>query len=176
VRSSSESPEAAEKVLKFFGGDASKRLTAEEAENVKRLAWSQMRADQRRIRKDATHCVGLSSMIDKRIKNVKGSQSPPEEMLALAMSTMPSLVGQFEPQYGIGPYFVDFGFRKGKLAVEVDGKGYHSSPADLKRDQHRANYITRLGWTLLRIPAREIVRNPILKAMDVARMREGGSK
>jgi very-short-patch-repair endonuclease len=56
----------------------------------------------------------------------------------------------FEPQCRVGPYWVDFGFRDRRLAVEVDGS-IHDTPEVAKNDSKRQRDIEeRYGWKVVR--------------------------
>lgn len=55
------------------------------------------------------------------------------------------------PQYPVGPYFVDFGDPKRKIAIEVDSIRWHK---DKKKDQERDHQMRKLGWKVFRIPSR----------------------
>ena len=86
-------------------------------------------------------------------------ESPIEADLAYALSTKSMTAGRVKPQYGVGPYFVDLAFPEVKLAIECDGRRFHSDPADVARDQHRTQYLAKLGWRVLRFSGREIKQN-----------------
>ncbi|MBV1851930.1 type IV toxin-antitoxin system AbiEi family antitoxin domain-containing protein [Catellatospora tritici] len=45
---------------------------------------------------------------------------------------------------------VDLGFEEVKLAVEVDGRAWHSSGDRFQHDRTRQNRLVRAGWTVLR--------------------------
>ncbi|WP_155368976.1 type IV toxin-antitoxin system AbiEi family antitoxin domain-containing protein [Catellatospora vulcania] len=45
---------------------------------------------------------------------------------------------------------VDFGFSEIRLAVEVDGRAWHSAGDRFQRDRARQNRLVRAGWTVLR--------------------------
>lgn len=47
-----------------------------------------------------------------------------------------------------GEYRLDFAF-PGRVAVEVDGYAWHSSPEQMRRDRQRRNALARAGWTVL---------------------------
>ena len=71
----------------------------------------------------------------------------------------------FEPirQYQIGPYFVDIALKidKQKLAIEVDGKYWHSSMSGerLERDLVRDRNIRKMGWDLMRFWVHDLKYN-----------------
>lgn len=52
------------------------------------------------------------------------------------------------PQLPVGRYFVDFGNPVARVAIECDGAKYHDAQKDAARDAE----MSRLGWTVLRIP------------------------
>jgi very-short-patch-repair endonuclease len=64
---------------------------------------------------------------------------------------------KFTRQLPIGPYIADFACRQAKLVVEIDG-GQH---AQSERDRLRDEWLTRGGWTVLRVWNSDVVENPI---------------
>lgn len=52
------------------------------------------------------------------------------------------------PQYPVGRFFVDFGNPVWKVAIECDGKRWHT---DHERDQRRQAEIEAMGWRVYRI-------------------------
>ena len=60
-----------------------------------------------------------------------------------------------------GPYRVDLTLPKYRIAIECDGKAYHSSPKQREQDKRRSGYLYRNGYTsVLRFTGSEINRNP----------------
>jgi len=51
------------------------------------------------------------------------------------------------PQYPIGPYFADFANPRCKVAIECDGKAFHTNR---DRDRDRDAQMQRLGWRVFR--------------------------
>jgi len=47
-------------------------------------------------------------------------------------------------------FILDFAFKKQKVAVEVDGTPYHSSPKARQRDAFKNLTLKRLGWKVFR--------------------------
>ena len=47
-----------------------------------------------------------------------------------------------------------------KLAVELDGARYHTSPEDRRRDLARDTALAALGWVVLRFTYAEVLRDP----------------
>lgn len=47
--------------------------------------------------------------------------------------------------------------RRGSIAIECDNLASHSSPAHRARDRSKDAFLRRLGWTVVRLPERDIV-------------------
>jgi hypothetical protein len=56
------------------------------------------------------------------------------------------------PQYPVGRYFVDFANPAAKVAIECDGKRWHT---DRERDASRQAEIEAMGWVVYRITGRD---------------------
>lgn len=68
-------------------------------------------------------------------------------------------------------YLYDFAWTEERLLLEVDGgiwlkaedgRGAHSRPANILRDQAKLNLATLHGWRLLRVQPRDLVRTTTL--------------
>lgn len=59
------------------------------------------------------------------------------------------------PQYPVGRFFADFGNPVVKVAVECDGKQWHT---DKEKDKKRDKYFDNLGWTVYRISGADCFR------------------
>jgi very-short-patch-repair endonuclease len=55
------------------------------------------------------------------------------------------------PQWPVGGFFVDFANPVAKVAIECDGKEFHT---DWKKDAERDDALTALGWTVYRFTGR----------------------
>lgn len=66
---------------------------------------------------------------------------------------------KFRRQHPIGPYVLDFFCASSRLAVEVDGAA-HDMGDNPGRDERRDAWLTDQGVRVLRIPAREILKDP----------------
>ncbi|HET7579786.1 MAG TPA: DUF559 domain-containing protein [Bacillales bacterium] len=62
-------------------------------------------------------------------------------------------------QYRVGPYRIDIAFPAVKLAIECDGKAYHSTPEQKRHDRHRDAYLRRRGWRVYRFSGSKINGN-----------------
>ena len=64
----------------------------------------------------------------------------------------------FRRQVVVARYVADFAAASAKLVVEVDGSAHaRRSGADARRDRTLA----RLGWRVVRVPARLVMRQPL---------------
>lgn len=61
-------------------------------------------------------------------------------------------------QYPVGKYRIDLSFPAYKIAIECDGKAYHSSPSQKAHDRKKDRYLRSKGWTVLRFSGRKIHR------------------
>ena len=63
---------------------------------------------------------------------------------------------KFRRQHPIGDFSLDFACLEARLAIEIDGEA-HSRGDRPERDQHRDQTLARLGFSTLRIPARDVL-------------------
>ena len=59
-------------------------------------------------------------------------------------------------QFAVGPYFLDFAVMNKnnlRLNIEIDGEIYHGNKQDGVRDE----FLSKQGWTILRLQAKEIL-------------------
>jgi len=81
------------------------------------------------------------------------------EVESLFFETAKKSIPGLEPQYWIGKYRVDFAIPADKLAIEIDGKKYHSDHQRQYKDKPRQRAIEVQGWTVIRFEAAEIYRD-----------------
>ena len=62
-------------------------------------------------------------------------------------------------QHPIGPYVIDFICSEARLAIEIDGEA-HCRGDQPELDRKRTAYLESLGFEVLRIPARELLKDP----------------
>ena len=67
------------------------------------------------------------------------------------------------PQFPVGRFFVDFGNPYLKIALELDGKEFHSAERDIIRDSE----LKELGWTVYRVPGSEMYSTNYLEWYDM---------
>src|SRR6185437_3608359 len=71
---------------------------------------------------------------------------------------------RFRRQHPIGPYILDFYCPSARLAVEVDGF-VHESEAQFQHDERRTAWLAGRGVRVLRIAARDILRDETLECV-----------
>ncbi len=90
--------------------------------------------------------------------------SPPERQAhaLLRDAGITGWVGNLRVLVSGHPYYVDIGFPNHRLAVEIDGREFHSGPAEFERDRWRQNDLVNAGWRVLRFTARMLEETPHL--------------
>jgi very-short-patch-repair endonuclease len=66
----------------------------------------------------------------------------------------------WQTNYPIGPYKVDVAFPAPKIVIEVDGWAFHSDQEVFQNDRKRQNYLTLMGWQVLRFTWLDLVEYP----------------
>lgn len=99
------------------------------------------------------------------INNVNHTGSPIEKMI---YNELISYGLKPIPQYPIGVFFIDLAFPEIKLAIEADGKEYHSNKEQKERDLYRQKRIESLGWVFERFSGTFINRNKEVIAAKIA--------
>jgi len=82
--------------------------------------------------------------------------SPPEAKLWQQLRQRPGGL-KFRHQHPIDLYVADFFCNEGKLIIEVDGWA-HDTGAGAVRDDARDEALAERGFTILRVPADEVMR------------------
>ena len=62
----------------------------------------------------------------------------------------------FVAQQRLGTFVCDFYVRRGRLVIECDGIYWHSRPEQQVRDARKDGWLTKHGYTILRLPERRI--------------------
>jgi len=93
----------------------------------------------------------------KLARKLRKEMSPPERMLWRALRERPGGF-RFRKQCPQRPFSIDFACLAVRLAIEVDGEA-HDRAGQPERDAGRDRYLEELGFTMMRIPAREVFRN-----------------
>jgi very-short-patch-repair endonuclease len=88
--------------------------------------------------------------------------------------SLPPSVGQFRITLPTGGIRLDRAWPEVKLAVELDGARYHSSPEDRRKDLARDAALAALGWVVLRFTYADVLRDADAvraRVLDVYRTR-----
>jgi very-short-patch-repair endonuclease len=95
----------------------------------------------------------VRAVLDRHVPN----RRPPESFLETRFLQLVRSVGLPEPvsQFQIrlsdtAGVRVDFAYPDWKVAIELDGARYHSGALARRRDRHRDNRLSALGWRVLR--------------------------
>lgn len=79
---------------------------------------------------------------------------------------------RLERQHQIGPFYVDFAHLESRVVIEIDGKAFHSTAEQLKRDQERQGYIECQGWSVIRFTGNYIYHYPVRAVRHAQRLIE----
>ena len=90
------------------------------------------------------------------ILSQKGHETQIEKLVREELTRRRLLV---EKQYKLGSYWVDFAFPEHKIAIECDGKYWHSKEEHVRKDRQREERIRKLGWMILRFKETEILND-----------------
>lgn len=59
-------------------------------------------------------------------------------------------------EHAVEAFRLDFAWPRSRVAVEADGRRWHSSTADFERDRSKSNVLTAKGWRVLRVTWRDL--------------------
>jgi very-short-patch-repair endonuclease len=90
-------------------------------------------------------------------RKLRKEMSLPEVLLWQRLRQRPGGL-RFRKQFPQEDYAIDFACLAVRLAIEVDGEA-HDRGDRPQRDMARDAYLTGLGFTMMRIPAREVLGN-----------------
>jgi very-short-patch-repair endonuclease len=143
-----------------IGKKLTDELTSDEMDRVAAITWDVKRRFERELAKrKATGKLDFKEQMRAVFASIhEKRESPIEERLLLALNGRSICSGRVKSQMEIGPYRIDLAFPEVKLAIECDGKEFHTDPVDRARDQKRDEYLRGLGWTVLRLTGAEIHR------------------
>jgi ATP-dependent DNA helicase RecQ len=94
-------------------------------------------------------------MID-RARELRRDETPPEDLLWLALRNGQIGGMKFRRQHPIGPYVVDFFCHSAKLVVEVDGMSHDDK---LAQDAAKSKFVESQGLRLLRVTNEDVMRD-----------------
>ena len=93
----------------------------------------------------------------KRARRLRKATSLPEVLLWKELKKHPQGF-KFRKQFPLAPYTIDFACLSSRLAIEVDGEA-HDRGDNPARDSERDSYVSGQGFTVLRIPARDVLKD-----------------
>jgi very-short-patch-repair endonuclease len=93
----------------------------------------------------------------KRARKLRREMSLPEVLLWEQLRQRPGGF-KFRKQCPQHPFVIDFACLETRLAIEVDGEA-HDRGDKPQRDIERGAYLEAVGFTIMRIPAREVLGN-----------------
>ncbi|PWG01540.1 hypothetical protein DF286_00640 [Sphingosinicella humi] len=93
----------------------------------------------------------------KRARQLRKEMSLPEVLLWRELRQRPEGF-KFRKQFPQNPYVLDFACLETRLGIEVDGEA-HDRGDRPARDERRDAYLQELGFTVMRVPAREVLKN-----------------
>ena len=93
----------------------------------------------------------------KRARQLRKEMTPPERRLWRQLRLRPGGY-KFRPQHPEAHAILDFACLETRLCIEVDGE-IHGRGDQPEKDERRDAYLRGLGYSILRIPAREIFRD-----------------
>jgi very-short-patch-repair endonuclease len=98
----------------------------------------------------------------RRARDLRRRMTLPEVVLwdALRKGRLARL--RFRRQHPMGPYILDFYLPSACLAIEVDGST-HDSATQAEHDERRTEWLAKQGVTVLRVAARDILRDEMLE-------------
>jgi very-short-patch-repair endonuclease len=73
----------------------------------------------------------------------------------------------FERELVEGRCNIDFGNRALKIAIEGDGRAYHTQPMDVIADANRDKFLQGRGWYVMRFPYEKLRDKPAKVRQDI---------
>jgi very-short-patch-repair endonuclease len=77
-------------------------------------------------------------------------------------------IGGWVLGHPLGPYRIDLAFPAQRVAVEVDGWAWHVDPERFRSDRRKGNFVTRIGWDLLRFTWHGLNAHPGESVQEIA--------
>ena len=115
---------------------------------------------QRRLHGGGVSAVATSDRAYKKARQLRRNLSLPEKLLWVRLRGSDVRIRR---QHPIGAYILDFYCPAAKLAIEIDGAA-HDFGNRPQRDDTRTEWLKAQGIAVLRIPAKDVLRD----ADDVA--------
>jgi very-short-patch-repair endonuclease len=105
-------------------------------------------------------------MID-RARTLRQTETPPEQLLWLALRNEQIGGMKFRHQHPIGPYVADFFCHSAKLIVEVDGMSHDDK---MHQDSEKTKYLEQQGLRVLRVTNEDVMRDLDAVTREIARL------
>ena len=105
-------------------------------------------------------------MVD-RARTLRQTETPPEELLWLALRNGQIGGMKFRRQHPVGPYVADFYCHSAKLVVEVDGMSHEEKIA---KDMAKSKYLELQGLRVLRVTNEDVMRDLDAVTREIARL------
>jgi very-short-patch-repair endonuclease len=105
-------------------------------------------------------------MID-RARSLRQQETPPENLLWLALRNGQIGGLKFRRQHPIGPYVADFFCHSIKLVVELDGMSHSDKKS---QDAEKSKYLESQGYQVLRITNEDVIRDLDAVTREIARL------
>ena len=94
----------------------------------------------------------------KRARALRKSLTPQERKLWQIFRNHNFYGFEIRRQYPIEHYIVDFVCRSKKIVIEIDG-GQHNHPEDIEYDKKRTEFLSSLGFKVLRFWNNDVDKN-----------------
>lgn len=102
--------------------------------------------------------AALRRVLEERGPGAAATESVLEDEVARLLRA--AGIYDFERQYWVEGYRLDFAAPPIKLGLEVNGVAFHSAAIDVQRNCHKLNRLVALGWRVLQFTAADIRRRP----------------
>jgi very-short-patch-repair endonuclease len=127
---------------------------------TKRAALKAVKTVSRPKIKRQAGTTSTSARTRKRFRAPKASFIEIRLAAAMKLLGLP-YISQYKVRRRIrGCYYLDFGFPDIKLAIECDGRDFHSTPTQIRNDLRRQGELEQLGWCVLRFTGSQINTSP----------------
>ena len=114
----------------------------------------------------ARRACAAKHMID-RARALRCENTPPEQLLWLALRNGQIGGLKFRRQHPIGPYVADFYCHSIGLVVEVDGMSHDDK---LRQDLEKTTYLQRQSLHVLRVTNEDVMRDLDAVVREIARL------
>jgi very-short-patch-repair endonuclease len=91
-------------------------------------------------------------------RKLRREQTPAERQFWALLHPWRDNGWHWRRQAPIGPFVVDFVYKRGLLIVEIDGDS-HYQDAGVARDANRTAYLERLGYAVVRFTNADVLEN-----------------